>query len=612
MVDLLAEYALCQSLALLALEDGTIFEELVDLGLGSLLLACFGELDLDDPAPTVTDEGGERLHLDGAWLDTPHTVTIEGLECYSGRSGEGMRPVPAGGMLRIIVPADLPVGGPYDITVTWGGDAPGETVLPSLITVVRRVRRIMGYDIPAMFPAGPYARGPARLDQGPILSVGAEVPATVDLLKAVLGAISQALTEFGGLYFTRLTAALNPGTAGAPGAGYDTANVESTHEWPDAGTVIIQGEVITYATKTATTLDTLTRDDSVTEVYPEGTPVVLWTRDQTAIERARAGMVVGTAEAEFLDVVGGNLGVPRYQGAEDSLYRRMIRALAYLPGKGSPASLDILLDLLLDGQGLTWGDGTITNGNEISSIIGGFTARMVGLRVRLYDDNEHIYRIAEVVDDNNIVLDTSGSTRWRAADLDNDTPVTWHVLPWDVHADPWRPGVAVIRVLGPEGTSPIGFAYLNGGEVQTPDDNTHVTVDGEIRQVLGVWLATDTDRSGLNYADDNNFAGSVITLNTALPGTPDVIVDYGSVDAPTAGTTGVPGSAYGPGTAQLLKDVTWRNPVGAVEAAAEGYAVDTGAPRYPLYLGDRLGYIIDIIRVIVVAGVRPELEFFMW
>lgn len=608
-----SELALCQVIQLLALEEGgDVFEELIDLGLGDLLAICFGELE-GDAFQTVTDEGGHVLHLEGAWLEgVAHTVLIEGQACYSGRAGEGMAPLPHGGLLRAVTPADLPVGGPYDIVVSWGGDAPGEVTLPSLVSVVRRVRRTHGYDLPAMFPAGAYARGYTQLDEGPILAEGVESLARVDLLRAVLSALAETLAEFCGVYFTRLRAPLPPALAGAPVAGSDTAQVESTYGWPDSGTVVILGETITYASKTDITLEELGRDDSVSVTYPEGTPVVIWTRDRSALDQARRGIFVETAEEGFLDVVGGNVGVPRYLDADDELYRRMIRALAYLPGKGSPAAIDIFLDLILEGRGLTSGDGTITNGNEISSIVGGFTAGMVGARIRLYSDNTHIYRIAEVTDDQNIVLDTQGHIRWRGANLDDDTPVRWEVLPWDVHADPWAPGVAVIILAGAQPDGPEGFAYLQGGEVVMADDTTHVTTNAPIRQVLGVWLATDTERTGTNYATNNNFLGNVITLNTALPGVVNVMVDYGSVTHPPSVSPGVPGSATGAGTAQLLKGVAWRNPVGASEVADEGYAVESGAARYPLYLGDRVGYILALLDIVLMAGIRPEIRFFLW
>ena len=128
-----------------------------------------------------------------------------------------------------------------------------------------------------------------------------------------------------------------------------------------------------------------------------------------------------------------------------------------------------------------------------------------------------------------------------------------------------------------------------------------------------MWLATDRERTGTNYATDNNWAGQVIVLNTPLPGVVSVRVDYGSVARPTATTTGVPGSAEGVAAAQVLEGVGARNPIELPEIVAEGYdPILVGRPRYPLYIGDRLGTILALLHFTVIAGVRPVVEVKLW
>lgn len=63
-------------------------------------------------------------------------------------------------------------------------------------------------------------------------------------------------------------------------------------------------------------------------------------------------------------------------------------------------------------------------------------------------------------------------------------------------------------------------------EFQVASDITQVTVNNDIANVVGVYLATDTSHSLINYASDNNFKGRTIYLNTSLPTKTNVIVTY--------------------------------------------------------------------------------------
>jgi hypothetical protein len=56
-------------------------------------------------------------------------------------------------------------------------------------------------------------------------------------------------------------------------------------------------------------------------------------KDHSAIQRARFSMLVSTAEAEFLSILGQNVGVPRppVDGSDDELMRRLLQVLSWQP-----------------------------------------------------------------------------------------------------------------------------------------------------------------------------------------------------------------------------------------------------------------------------------------
>ena len=576
---------------------------------------------------TIADDGGEYIRIAGPFSDGDAcTVAIDGVPCYSGVFGQGNVCIARDGEVVAVTPADLqawqvigpstvPYGGPYDVTVTL----PDATVitLAAAVTVVRRNRRTEAYGLARYFPPPVYAAGPTQLDAGTLLTPEAIALARTAPTSAFVDAVGQTINEMQGLLFTRLVSDLPPALLGtSPGPAAFVAEVETVYGFPSAGVVIIDGEIIPYAgtVQANATITGLVRDDAVSVTYPAGTPVALYTQDVSNYEIARGSLIVSRAEGRFLDVIGGNYGVPRYYDLPDAIYRLFIRALAYQAGTGTRTGIGEILDVLLLGQGFSGADGVISTPNTLASAAGGFTPGMYGLRVRLNDDNSQIYRISAVVDPNTLTLDPEGSSlEWVAADLANATGVPFEVLPWDILPNPYRPGLAIIRINYAPPTSPVGFAYLNGGEAATSTTTTTVDTAYPIRQVLGVWLATDTERTGTNYATTNNFAGQTITLDTALPGaTTAVLIDYGAVTNPLAVTAGVPGSATGPGTAQILQDVTWHNPAQAPEISAEGYGQTPPIVRYPLYLGDRIAYLLPILEIVTLAGIRPVLDAYQW
>jgi len=367
-------------------------------------------------AVTVGDDGGEVIEVDAGWPAIPHTVTIlaggDTFPCYSGRAGEAYAPVPVLGVLRFVVPPDLPVGGAYDIEV---GNGTTTVTISGAINVWRRHRRLRSYQLAGLFTPGVFDAGLVGLTDGPVLDTSGVLSASVDPLKATVAGIGQESNDTDGLIFTRLTAELPPallGTVVPPAA--LTAEVETTYGFPDAGTLILPGgEVVTYTGRTATEFTGLTRDDTVADAYPRGDVVALWTQDRSAFDNARGSLITATAEGGFLDAIGQNYGVGRFQGASDDQYRRLIEVLAYQAGRGTDTAICEVLRVVMAPFILRGNDGAGT-GFLFTSPSNPFTPGMAGLRILI---NGVIYKIAAYVTPGQVQLWSTGSLAWNAAGL---------------------------------------------------------------------------------------------------------------------------------------------------------------------------------------------------
>ena len=70
--------------------------------------------------------------------------------------------------------------------------------------------------------------------------------------------------------------------------------------------------------------------------------------------------------------------------------------------------------------------------------------------------------------------------------------------------------------------APAMSVYPGTMEAAISSDTTTVVVDHTVRKVMSVWLTGDTKYTGTNYYADpksDNFSGTTITLDSALPGT---------------------------------------------------------------------------------------------
>jgi len=430
-------------------------------------------------------------------------------------------------------------------------------------------------------------------------------------LRALLSGIGQELTETAGVWQTRLAQALPPAGHANPPPDALYAVVETCHGLPAGGGVlVIRGERIRYSSVNVATgeLGGLERDPFVTETYRRGEVVALL-RGYSDLDRAREALLVESAEGPFLSVLGRNYGVPRVLDVGDDTYRRLVRTLAYQPGRGTRGAIDAFLYAVLYNYGLT-GAGNTTESGTLVAAAGTFKPGMRRLMVDIVTDTRtRRTRILAVSGDGStLTLDPAGSPHWQAHGL-ADEACAFRVLPWEVVEPAHRACTVWIRIRVAPPTGELGFAYLQGNERVIPAQLGEIAVAHPIRQVLGVWLATDARREGTNYATTNNFAGQTITLSTPLPGLVPVLVDYGSIyEPPEAPTTGIPGDAGGRATAELLSGVFVRNP----EPVMVDGVVVRRIVRYPLYLGGRLSLLGAFLDDLTVAGVIPELDVSLW
>ena len=168
-------------------------------------------------------------------------------------------------------------------------------------------------------------------------------------LEAALDAIFKEDDRIGGRAVTRLRSTLEPDEI-------NCMDVESTigfGELADGtgdGRLLVGGEVIDFAGRNSNDpflFSDLTRSVESTEAtrHPPGTLVFDLSRNTSAIDLVRRGLMVDTAVGEDLEVIQRNLGLRRCRGVTEEQLRRIIKAVAYLPKQTIPAFRDALLAL---------------------------------------------------------------------------------------------------------------------------------------------------------------------------------------------------------------------------------------------------------------------------
>jgi len=138
--------------------------------------------------------------------------------------------------------------------------------------------------------------------------------------------------------------------------------------------------------------------------------------------------------------------------------------------------------------------------------------------------------------------------------------------------------------------------------------------DGSLSEMVGGWVTVPWDGGSVEIEFD--FTGSTVSdlhAGNAIASVakspvqiPDpALVHHGWIEEPLATTTGIPGSATGPGTAQFLADNAETNPDG------------DGDAWYPFYISPNLGISLQdalaaILRPHVAAGVDILITRIIW
>ncbi len=133
--------------------------------------------------------------------------------------------------------------------------------------------------------------------------------------------------------------------------------VETTHEWEDDGYFVLDGGLYRYTGKGINTLNNVeyfngevwTYQLPADTVFEVGDEVVDFTRAYSGVDKMRRGFLLPYAEGTDLNTIGRNLSVPRPPTEVDSVYRKIVTALAYMP-KGTMWAIEALLTAVL-GEG---------------------------------------------------------------------------------------------------------------------------------------------------------------------------------------------------------------------------------------------------------------------
>ncbi len=172
------------------------------------------------------------------------------------------------------------------------------------------------------------------------------------LFKAVLDAILGSDDSIAGQRFTRLSSPLAEGETADMFVESTLGFGEDTDGSSDAR-LLVGGEIVSATGRTDADpfkFAGLTRGEEATtdKLHPVGEVVWDLSRNASALDRVRRGILVRTARGEDLDVVGRNLGLKKCPGITESEWREIIKAVAYVP-KQTIDAMDRALTALLGG-----------------------------------------------------------------------------------------------------------------------------------------------------------------------------------------------------------------------------------------------------------------------
>lgn len=167
----------------------------------------------------------------------------------------------------------------------------------------------------------------------------------IDVLQALIEAISESDNEIGGLRITRLATQTNEGDT--------SVTVETTVGFADSGRIGIDGISYGYTGRSPTSFTGITNTfnglstPGVQQSHSPFTAVIDLNEQFSAIDLLRGGFLVETAVDEDLTTLGRNFGVLRSPFlTDDERFRQVIQALAYNP-RGTEFGLDVLLSALV-------------------------------------------------------------------------------------------------------------------------------------------------------------------------------------------------------------------------------------------------------------------------
>jgi len=121
----------------------------------------------------ISDSGGDSLDIRGRFAGTPATVEVRApsaFRCYSGRSGQGYRPLPISPELLSVALPRMPIGGPYDLAITQVVRGSPQTVVASRIVWVQPRNWVSKtLSLRRVFPPW-YRFGPRSTDSIPLMA----------------------------------------------------------------------------------------------------------------------------------------------------------------------------------------------------------------------------------------------------------------------------------------------------------------------------------------------------------------------------------------------------------------------------------------------------------
>lgn len=303
-----------------------------------------GVVVLDVQPQVVSEEGGDRVVVSGSFaIGIEHLVelvdpaTSTERSCWSGVPGSGsLAQSTDGATLSVVVPP-FPEGGAYDLRVTRQ-DTAAVGVNEAVVTVVRRTYSTNLYAIRGHLPpprdAGP--RSPQQ-EAGPY-----GVPA--GLYRAILSAVAEETLGFHGLRLTRTTTAAS--------AGDTTLNVQSTYGFPSSGRLATAGGVTTYSGLTATTFTGISLPGDVAP----GSTVADVSGSASAVEQARMGLFLDTADRDEIYRMADNAGVVLPYWMSTTVAREVLRGVAEGPAQTVQALDRALLRVFGAGNYELWED----------------------------------------------------------------------------------------------------------------------------------------------------------------------------------------------------------------------------------------------------------------